>query len=150
MPTKQIAWVDEQSHYRDPIMELLADEEHKVDLYYDSFRGCEGLLSKPYDLIVTDASLDPDTRVGKKYCLRVGMFNTGILNLISRVREEGPNRETPIVVFTTYGSLTPRKITDQLEEMVKRLNATGNIEVVSFSDVGYVDFAEKVLGKYLL
>lgn len=150
MTAKNIAWVDEESHYTETIREMLQEDNgHAVDLYYSSHQGMEGLQRKPYDLIVTSALLDPDTKVGRNYHLEFGGFPTGVLDLIHRVREEGPNRDTPIVVFTSYGSLTPGKITPQLEEMVKSLKATGKTEVVSFSDVTYIQFAEEVLGKYL-
>ncbi|MFH0701561.1 MAG: hypothetical protein V2A62_03940 [Candidatus Woesearchaeota archaeon] len=149
MTAKQIAWVDEESHYTDIIREILTDDGHAVDFYDNSHLGCEGLQVKLYDVIVTNALLAPDTRVGSNHRLEFGGLPTGVLDLVCRIRAEGPNRETPIVVFTSYGSLAPGKITPQLEEMVKSLKATGKTEVVSFSDVNYVQFTEEVLGKYL-
>ncbi len=143
---RKIAWIDIEPLYVDYYQEKLKEKIGgiTIDQYNTIAEFMRGVDAKTYDLIVMEPLISPPQEVLPRLSTNKDLWGYGLEQLM-KVRASGPNRSTPIVLFSIVraGELEDRCKADYQKGFLQL-----GVELLRKSEINATTFVESVK-KYL-
>ena len=125
-----ILYASRSVYFNKPYEDFLQSKGHRV-IHVDSFPAAmRHVQDRRFDLVITEVLL----RESPLDSVRIGIHYCSGLNLIDIMRQDGPNKDTPVVVHSVLGKemidgeLEKRGITIHLQMHVEMEDLEASVE----------------------